>query len=202
MVNPYEILGVRREASDEEVRRVYKDLVKKYHPDKYVDNPLRELAEEKLKEINMAYDQIMKEREGKSYSNNSSSYHNQSNYQDPSFLHIRRLIDSNNIQQAEFELSRVSNRNAEWHYLMGLVYIKKGWYNEGLSHIRTALSMDPGNREYAQTMERLNFHNKAYANNSYSRGYRSGPNLCETLQCLICADCCCECMGGDLIRCC
>ena len=65
MGNPYEILGVSRNASEAEIKEAYKKIVKKYHPDKYQDNPLGDLAEEKLQEINQAYDHIMNERQGK-----------------------------------------------------------------------------------------------------------------------------------------
>ena len=60
MSNPYEVLGIKPGASEAEVKAAYKALVKKYHPDKYQNNPLADLAEEKLQEINEAYDQIMK----------------------------------------------------------------------------------------------------------------------------------------------
>ncbi|HAX40368.1 MAG TPA: molecular chaperone DnaJ, partial [Clostridiales bacterium] len=59
-MNPYKVLGVRESASQEEIRAAYLELVKKYHPDKYADNPLKELAGEKLKEINQAYEMLSK----------------------------------------------------------------------------------------------------------------------------------------------
>ena len=78
-MDPYKVLGVSETASDEEVRSAYLKLVKQYHPDKYVNNPLADLATEKLKEINEAYDTITAQRAGrKSGSGSGSSYGNSS----------------------------------------------------------------------------------------------------------------------------
>ena len=60
--NPYDVLGVSPNASDEEVKKAYRELTRKYHPDANVNNPLADLAEEKFKEVQEAYDEIMKER--------------------------------------------------------------------------------------------------------------------------------------------
>lgn len=65
--NPYEVLGVPSNASDDEVKRAYRDLTRKYHPDANVNNPLADLAEEKFKEVQEAYDTIMKQREQGGY---------------------------------------------------------------------------------------------------------------------------------------
>ena len=61
--NPYDVLGISPDASDDEIKRAYRDLTKKYHPDANVNNPLAELAEEKFKEVQEAYDEIMKQRD-------------------------------------------------------------------------------------------------------------------------------------------
>ena len=75
MKDPYSILGVSKNASDEEVKAAYKALVRKYHPDNYSDdNPLKELANEKMQEVNEAYDEIMRMRSNSSSQNNSSGY--------------------------------------------------------------------------------------------------------------------------------
>ena len=63
MFDPYSILGVSRDASDEEIKKAYRKLSRKYHPDANINNPNKDQAEEKFKEIQQAYDQIMKERE-------------------------------------------------------------------------------------------------------------------------------------------
>ena len=61
-MNPYEVLGVSENADEETIKKAYKELVKKYHPDRYINNPLADLAAEKMKEINKAYDMITNKR--------------------------------------------------------------------------------------------------------------------------------------------
>lgn len=73
MNDPYQVLGVSRNASTEEIKEAYKQLAKKYHPDNYAASPLEEVANEKMKEVNEAYDAIMNERKaagGASYQAN------------------------------------------------------------------------------------------------------------------------------------
>ncbi len=64
MRDPYSVLGVKPDASDQEIKKAYRELARKYHPDNYVDNPLADLAEEKMKEVNEAYEAIQKQRSG------------------------------------------------------------------------------------------------------------------------------------------
>ena len=104
MINPYEVLGVKENASEEEIKAAYRELVKKYHPDKYQNNPLADLAEEKLREVNEAYEMLMKNKgagaSGGSYGGGS---------RDPQFESIRREIDAGNLGAAEAMLSRIPN---------------------------------------------------------------------------------------------
>ncbi len=209
MRNPYEVLGIREGASVEEIKKAYKELVKKYHPDQYQNNPLSDLAEEKLKEINQAYDYLINQHQenGKRYSSEQRNSTNSSYYQDYGsdnnlYRQIRMNIMDGNIQAAESLLNRVSVKNAEWHYLRGLVFMRKGWYNEAVNSINIAVNMDPSNAEYRDALNRIVYANNQYRNTVYNRNYSSGgPDLCTMCQCLVCSDCCCECMGGDLIRC-
>ena len=62
MTDPYKILGVSRDATDDEIKKAYRELARKYHPDNYANSPLADLAEEKMKEINTAYSDIQKAR--------------------------------------------------------------------------------------------------------------------------------------------
>ena len=200
MRDPYEILGVSRDATDEEVKNAYRQLARKYHPDNYTDNPLSDLASEKMKEINEAYDEIINSRKGGSGSSSSGSSNN------PSFVKIRTLIANNRLDEAQRELDSYSTaqRDAEWYFLSGSVLYKRGWYSNAYSAFATAVNKDPTNSEYRQALNMM----QRQGSGSYSGPYRSGGNMggscsaCDLCQGLICADCCCECMGGDLISCC
>jgi molecular chaperone DnaJ len=203
--NPYEVLGINEGASEDEIKRAYRELVKKYHPDQYRDNPLEKLAEEKLREINEAYDYLTKSgfsRNNRGYTRSSSNRNNNAFNQGELFQRIRININNGNIGAAEELLDQSSVRNAEWHYLKGLVFLRRGWYDEAYSHIQIAVNMEPSNFEYRAALGRFNTAGKQYRNTAYGKGYQQGPDLCTICQCLWCSDCCCECMGGDLIGCC
>lgn len=203
MKNPYEVLGVKEGASEEEIKRAYRELVKKYHPDQYRDNPLSRLAEEKLREINEAYDYLMKNnfaRKDSGFRNDRDQWNKQS---DSSFFNqVRVNINNGNTGLAEDMLNRSSVRNAEWHYLKGLVFLRKGWYDEAYMHVQTAVNIEPANFEYRNALSRMNMSNRGYRESAYGMGYNQGNDLCRLCTCLWCSDCCCECAGGDLIACC
>jgi molecular chaperone DnaJ len=209
MRNPYEVLGIREGASVEEIKRAYKELVRKYHPDQYQNNPLSDLAEEKLKEINEAYDYLMKKAESQ---NGTGGYRQQ---QEPGYGssqgngdrglydQVMTYVNMGNVAAAEEILNRVSFRGGEWYYLRGLIFMRRGWYNETVTNLKTAVDMEPSNYEFKDALNKVMYANRQYQSTVYDRrGYSTGPDLCSICQCMICTDCCCECMGGDFIRCC
>lgn len=190
-MDPYEVLGVRKGASDEEIKAAYKDLVRKYHPDKYQNNPLADLAEEKLQEVNEAYDMLMKGG-GSSYGGNTGGY---SKASDTSFNEVRRNIDNGNLAAAEAILNRSGNRNAEWYFLSGMVSYRKGWYDDAVNKIQQACNMEPYNQEYSRALGQLINVGRSYRNTAYGNGGSSTNDVfCQALQCYCCADMCCDCI--------
>lgn len=203
-MNPYEVLGVPENADDATVKKAYRELVKKYHPDNFKDNPLADLANEKLQEVNEAYDMITKGRTsgGSSYSS-GSSYSGSSSYgANNKFAYVRNLIQQRRFADADAELNRTNDQSAEWHFLKGCVCVSRGWHFEGIQHLQTAVNMDPTNPEYRNMLNNINMRRTTYNQMGNGYGYQRNDDMCNCCSNLICADCCCEMMGGDLISCC
>lgn len=196
MKNPYEILGIKENATKDEIKKAYRELAKKYHPDQYGANPLKDLAEDKMRELNEAYDYLMKNpSDSSSFNNSKSSYSNSNIYQS-----IRIDLQNGNYGAAESKLNNINVKDAEWNYLSGIVFHRKGWYDAAYNNLSMACRLDPSNMEYREALSRINNKNDFFRD-SY-RGTRRDPdlrNICATLWCM---DTCCVCSGGDLIYCC
>ena len=204
MTDPYKVLGVQPSASDEEIKDAYRKLAKKYHPDQYAESPLKDLADEKKKEINEAYDTVTAQRRG------GGGYYNGA--QNPvggnrnsGFSDVRSLIMSGRIADAEQILNGVppERRNAEWYFLKGSVLYRRGWLEEAKDHFSRACQLDPGNGEYSAALNQaMNQRGGMYGGYNPNQSMNGSCNTCDMCSGLLLADCCCECMGGDLIRCC
>ncbi len=209
MNDPYSVLGVSPNASDDEVKKAYRDLARKYHPDNYHDNPLADLAQEKMKEVNEAYDQITKARANGgnaggyngAYNGGNNAYRNNySSNQGGINNQVRNAINSGNLGYAEQLLNNPGvPRDAEWNFLMGSICYRKGWLDDARRYYQTAVSLNPNNAEYASALRYMNVGGNYYRPTQYSR---SSMNNCDCCTTLCAADCCCECLGGDLISCC
>ncbi|MCQ2463156.1 MAG: J domain-containing protein [Clostridia bacterium] len=215
MKNPYEVLGVPENASEEQIKAAYRALVKKYHPDNYSGTPLADVANEKMQEINEAYDAITtgKYRSSSSYGgygySNNAGYgqyantgYSNSEKEQQIYQQVRASIQYRRFDEAESILNTVPSeeRRAEWNYLKGQIAYNKGWFDRAAEYFTVAYNINPNDPEYR----------KAYANMSStsaggfrtSKSNKSDCDFCGTCEGLLCADCCCECMGGDLIPCC
>ena len=215
--NPYDVLGVSPSASDDEIKKAYRDLTRKYHPDANVDNPLADLAEEKFKEVQEAYDTIMHERSsgssgsysyGGSSSGSSGSYSyggssSQSGAPDPRLQAAVNYINSRRFREALNTLDQIPERSAMWYYLSGCANAGLGNNVLARDHAAQAVNMEPNNHQYRQLLNQLDFSSRRYQSSPYGAGYGGGyscgtGNMC----CDLCiADQLCECMGGDLCSC-
>ena len=203
--NPYSVLGVSESASDEEVKRAYRELSRKYHPDSYVDNPLKDLAEDKFKEVQEAYDMIMKQRSNggyQSYGSNSGSGYGSA---DQKYQKVYDYINFRQYSNAMSELNRIPlpDRDGRWYYLSAITNAGMGNNIQAQNDINRAMSIEPSNPEYRNFATQLQMNTRRYQNSPYTRGQGNGDgcgtgNFCCDLWI---ADSCCECMGGDLCSC-
>lgn len=191
MNDPYQVLGVKPDASDEEIKRAYRELARKYHPDNYQNNPLSDLAEEKMKEINEAYDAILKQRSGgQSYTSGGSSSQGAYNRQgsaDPAMAQVRTLIQNGNLNQAEQVLRACRNRTAEWYFLAGSIAYRRNYLDEALQNYRTAVNMEPNNMEYRQAYNMMqNSGGNVYRPAGYGGAGMDAMDCCTALMCMNC----------------
>ncbi len=209
MSDPYKVLNISPTASDDEVKHAYRELARKYHPDNYHDNPLADLAQEKMKEINEAYDLIQKQRKSGSASSRTASrqsYDYDYGYggrsygsaagADPLMQRIRMAIDAGDITQAERLLNEAPEHNAEWNFLMGVVCSRRGWMDDTKRYLETACRMDPNNEEYRSALNM--FTNNAY----HPAGFRGGTMAYNDICLRLCAASVCSNMLGIPICCC
>lgn len=216
MNDPYQTLGVSESASDEEVKKAYRELARKYHPDNYHDNPLADLAQEKMKEINAAYEEITRKRSGGGSSGGSGyargGYGGYQQYSGQQYggqqyrsgsssvlQQVRIAIQNGDISRAEALLANYSDHNAEWNFLRGAVCYRRGWMDEAKRYYQTACQMEPGNVEYRQALEFMETGTKS--------SYRPGGVVFGTDLCggNVCLPLCCAyslCNGGYYWFCC
>ena len=207
MNDPYKILGVSPTATDDEVKSAYRALARKYHPDKYRDSDLAEMAGEKMKEINAAYDEIQKIRAGKTAGQGGyggSSYggqtyggpyggqtYGQAHHSGNPYITARQLINLRRVAEAAQVLSTVpeSDRGAEWHFLMGCIAVNRGHFVDAQQFFDTACGMDPANAEYRDARERLRNRSAGFGSGQTTR--TSACSCCDICTALACMDCCC-----------
>ncbi len=186
MKDPYRILGVSQNATDEEIKDAYRTLLQMYNGNI-----------EKISEITDAFDYIMNCRR-ESFEQFAAD----------GFTEVRHQLQNGNYNDADSMLENLTERTAEWYFLKGSICYAKGWLDEAYMHFNQACKMEPYNQEYASALKHMSASKKGYMKgnpNENSIGNNNqvcGCDVCDICDSLICADCCCECMGGDLIDCC
>lgn len=171
MRDPYEILGVPRGASEEEIKKAYRRLSRKYHPDANINNPNKDQAEAKFKEVQQAYEQVMKERTsgyggydsgnpyGSPYGNPfGGGYGNTNSADSEEERHLNaaaNYINNRYYKEALNVLSQIENRSARWYYYSACANQGVGNNMVALDHAKQALAMEPNNWQYQMLVQQL-----------------------------------------------
>lgn len=197
MKNPYEVLGISESATNEEVRDAYRKLAKKYHPDNYADSPLADMAEEKMKEINYAYDEILRIRAEKKNNNQRKEdgyqrYNADYGSRRSEYSKVRQAINANDFKTAEAILNQVDQlqRDGEWFFLKGCILLHQGYHFDAIRYIDRACELEPGNEEFATLRDNLRTQTNAYGDPSSRQS--GGCSICDICSFLICLDCMCR----------
>ena len=201
MNDPYKILGISQSATDEEIKKAYRNLARKYHPDNYAGTAMADLAEEKMKQINEAYRALTKMRaEGSEkevpehYDTNTIAYGK-----------IRRMINNGNVNEANAALDYISPtaRGAEWNFLKGCILVRRGWYYDAQKYFETACYLDPANKEYNEAAQSLKDARaqRTQAKDAEDKKRKTKDGCIAGCTDKICSGCC-ECLGGNSILCC
>ena len=222
MMDPYQVLGVTRGASDEEIKKAYRNLSRKYHPDANVNNPNREQAEERFKEVQQAYDQIMKEKQqgyhysggqsaggnsyedmyedifssfgGSRYTGNRYSYSQEEN---PKLQAVANYLRNGYYKEALNVLNDIpfSERKAKWYYFSAMANHNTGNNVTAMEHAKRAVALEPSNLSYRHFLETLQYGGTWYTNmgSGYGRPVMGGGSFCINFLLLqLLCGCCCR----------
>ena len=187
--DPYKVLGVSPDASDDEIKQAYRRLAKQYHPDR---NPGDETAAKKMQQINAAYEQIKNPEKAQPSAGGYQSYdpftgshqrtYSQENQADPyqrsaySYIRYGRYRESLNV------LQNCKERDARWYYLSALANHGLGNQVTALEHIKRAVSMDPDNLAYQQVLSQIEYGGSTYRQQAGNyRGFTMQGNPCANL---------------------
>ncbi len=208
MTDPYRVLGVGRDASDDDIKKTYRSLSRKYHPDANINNPNKAEAEEKFKEIQAAYNQIMDERQNGGPSFSGSSYGYSGSYNNYDYTSSQASMEmqaaANYINARQFAaamnvLNSISdeNRDGRWYFFAAVASQGLGNLNDAREYISRAIALDPSNIRYRQFQQSINWSANWYESRGtsygYSRPYAGVMRWCASMIILnlLCNICCC-----------
>lgn len=222
MTDPYSILGLQRGASDEDIKKAYRKLSRQYHPDANINNPDKNQAEAKFKEVQQAYQQIMKEKEygysgtttdpdpfggfgaywgsggfgsNQQYRSNQHASNSSDSSEDLYMKAAMNYINSRHYREALNVLQSISNRTAQWYYYSAVANSGIGSNVIALEHARKAYEMEPNNMQYHVLLQRLESGGSWYQTHQspYRTYSMNGSSLCIKL-CIanMLCNCCCS----------
>lgn len=211
-MDPYKVLGVSYNASDDEIKKAYRSLSRKYHPDANVGNPNQKEYEEKFKEVQQAYNMIMDQRQGKGQPQQSGSDdfwgfggqgfgaqgfgQRQTETKDDQYLRsAANYIQNGYYREGLNVLEQVQDRRGQWYYYSAFANYKVGNNAIAIDHARTACAFEPDNFYYANLLQRLQGGETRYQQRSAQYGGNpsmAGSNYCGQLcgTCLVLNLCC------------
>ena len=177
--DPYKVLGVSPNASDDEIKQAYRRLAKQYHPDR---NPGDETAAKKMQQVNAAYEQIKNPEKAQPRPGGYQSSYSQEPQGDAYQRSAYNYIRYGRYREALNVLQNCTERNARWYYLSALANDGLGNQVTAMEHIRKAVSMEPENPIYLQTLRRMQQGGEAYREQAGNyRGFSLGGNPCAAL---------------------
>lgn len=215
------VLGIDRDASKDDAYRAYRDLRNKYESLRFEPGDTGADACAKIEEIDAAYDDVVRIIDERSKGEEKED--TRSRFINEKLDDAEAKIRSGDIDGAQNSLDDCTTRTARWHYLQSVVFYRKNWSGDALKQLELACNMEPGNKKYSDAKSAMEKHVKAnttaQSNSFYDNGTKAersyadstrnsynpnsrGCSACDICSGLLCADCCCECMGGDLISCC
>lgn len=206
--DPYKVLGVSPDASDEEIKSAYRKLAKKYHPDR---NPNDPEAAKKMQQINAAYEQIKDPDKGRQQAGQGSyggyggytkdpfwdwyergQRRQQESYGDNGQRAAYNYIRTGRYREALNALQSSQERNARWYYLSALANDGLGNQVTALEHIKRAVSMEPDNEEYLSALERMENGGTTYRRHAGDyQGYDMGGSCMSPCMWCLLWNCCC-----------